>query len=210
MRKLILKMSMSIDGFVAGPENQIDWIFSTGDDESKKWSLEQVSNAGVHIMGSRTFKDMAAYWPTSTEAFAPPMNDIPKVVFSRSGRPLLDAANTRGLDDARKAATSKPTQATEQALASWASARVASGPLVDEINALKREDGKPIVAHGGVSFAQSLVQAGVVDEYRLTVHPVILGRGGSPFATTHDRQNVTLVDTKRFKGGCVAYIYAKK
>ena len=66
MRDLILKMSISIDGFVGGPDGGI-----------KIW------NASLHIMGSRTFHDMAAYWPTSTEVFAAPMNQIPKAVFSR-------------------------------------------------------------------------------------------------------------------------------
>jgi dihydrofolate reductase len=91
MRDLILKMHISIDGFVAGPDGGIKWVFN-GDQEAAAWTVETVWNAGLHIMGSRTFHDMAAYWPTSTEIFAPPMNQIPKAVFSRQGPAILKAA----------------------------------------------------------------------------------------------------------------------
>jgi len=85
MRKLILKMSISIDGFVCGPNGEIDWIFKTTDDGAAGWIMDILANAGVHIMGSRTYQDMAAYWPSSTEPFAAPMNDIPKVIFTKKG-----------------------------------------------------------------------------------------------------------------------------
>src|SRR5450432_2251925 len=86
MRKLILRMSISLDGFVRGPtgKNESDWIFSNQDEESIAYGVAQVSDVGVHAMGSVTYGDMAAHWPTSTEAFAPPMNSIPKVVFSKT------------------------------------------------------------------------------------------------------------------------------
>ena len=80
----ILKMSISIDGFVAETDGGLKWVFGT-DHEAKPWTVETVWNASLHIMGSRTFRDMAAYWPASTEVFAPPMNQIPKAVFSRRG-----------------------------------------------------------------------------------------------------------------------------
>ena len=80
MRVLILMMSISIDGFVGGPDGDLKWVFGT-DDKARAWTVEVVWNASLHIMGSRTFRDMAAYWPTSTEVFAPPMNQIPKAVF---------------------------------------------------------------------------------------------------------------------------------
>jgi dihydrofolate reductase len=81
LREVILKMSMSIDGFVGGPNGEIDWLFPTMDEEATAWTVENLREAGVHVMGSRTFRDMAAYWPTSMEPFAAPMNEIPKVYF---------------------------------------------------------------------------------------------------------------------------------
>src|SRR5438309_1107322 len=85
MRKLILRMQISLDGFVSGPEGEVRWIFDSMDDGLTRWTVGTVSRAGLHIMGSRTFSDMAAYWPTSDEPIAAPMNLIPKMVFSRKG-----------------------------------------------------------------------------------------------------------------------------
>src|SRR5690349_24290606 len=85
MRELILKMSRSVDGFVGGPAGEIDWLFPSMDEEGAAWTVDSISRGGAHIMGSHTFRDMAAYWPASTEVFAAPMNEIPKVYFSRSG-----------------------------------------------------------------------------------------------------------------------------
>lgn len=199
MRDLILGMSMSLDGFVAGPNDENDWIFSTGSPDARAWKLKSVSSAGVHIMGSRSFASMAPYWPYSTDEFAPAMNEIPKVVFARNGRPTIAPAPAN--------AKAEPSAET---LASWRDARVASGPLTHEIARLKREDGKPIFAHGGATFAQSLVRASLVDEYRLIVHPVALGGGKPLFATLEARSLLALVECTRFDGGAVALVYRRR
>jgi len=85
MRKLVLKMSISTDGFVCGPNHEIDWLLRTMDKSALDWVEKTLWEAGVHIMGSRTFHDMAAYWVTSSGQLAEPMNKIPKVVFSKGG-----------------------------------------------------------------------------------------------------------------------------
>jgi dihydrofolate reductase len=104
-------------------------------------------------MGSVTYRDMAAHWPSSTESYAAPMNQIPKIVFSGS---LKNA--------------------------DWRDTRIVSGDLAKEIAKLKQEPGRDLLAHGGVRFAQSLVRTRAVDEYRLVIHPVVLGRGKRIFA----------------------------
>src|ERR1700733_9935987 len=158
MRDLILKMSISIDGFVGGPDGQIKWVLD-GDQESRTWTVETVWNASLHIMGSRTFHDMAAYWPTSTEVFSPPMNQIPKAVFSRRGPAIVKAADTTtALKDARANAGPGQTAELQPGAESWAEAYVASGDLAEEVAKLKAQDGKPIVAHGGASFARSRIR----------------------------------------------------
>jgi dihydrofolate reductase len=85
MKKLIPKMSVSVDGFVGGPKGEIDWIFSTLSKDATKWEVDTLWDASLHLMGSRTYHDMAAWWPTSKEVFAPPndfMSNSSKVCLS--------------------------------------------------------------------------------------------------------------------------------
>jgi dihydrofolate reductase len=207
MRDLILKMSISIDGFVGTPDGGINWIFGN-DQEAKAWTVETVWNASLHIMGSRTFHDMAAYWPTSAEVFAPPMNQIPKAVFSKQGPAILTAVNTTAaLKDARANAGIGQSAALQPGAESWAEAYVASGDLAEEIAKLKAQEGKPIVAHGGASFARSLIAQALVDQYHLMVHPVALGQGLAIFSGLAMPRPLRLMSSRSFPGGAVAQIY---
>ena len=206
MRELILKMSVSIDGFVAGADGGINWIFETGDDEAEAWTVRTVWNASLHIMGSRTFQDMAAYWPTSTDVFAPPMNQIPKAVFSRQPAALKEVNTTAALRDARANAREQRAE-LQPGAESWAEAYVASGDLAQEIARLKAQDGKPIVAHGGAGFARSLVAQGLVDQYALLVHPVALGTGQPIFSGLTAPRTLRLVSSISFPRGAVAQTY---
>jgi dihydrofolate reductase len=211
MRELILKMSITIDGFVAGPNGEMDWLFENRDDAATAWTVSTLWEAGVHIMGSRTFHDMAAYWPASSEPFAAPMNEIPKVVFSRRGIAIGNQdLTTRGLEDAiryRSIADISAEPAIVPKGAAWSECRVASGNLDQEIARLKKEPGKNILAHGGARFAQSLVALGVVNEYRLLVHPVALGKGLPLFSELGKPKSFKLVTTMSFPSGTVALIY---
>lgn len=151
---------------------------------------------------------MAPYWPTSTMAFAPPMNQIPKAVFSGRGPAILKTAtSTRQLGNALDEAGDGQTGQLQPGAESWAQARVASGDLSDEISRLKAEDGKPILAHGGASFARSLIARNLVDEYALMVHPIMLGQGLAIFSDLPAPRPLKLVSSKSFPGGVVALIY---
>jgi dihydrofolate reductase len=178
MRKLILKMQISLDGFVGGPNGEIDWIFRSLDESAGAWIVKTLWQAGAHIMGGVTYRDMAAHWPTSTEQYAPPMNQVPKVVFSRT---LTDAP--------------------------WGETTIARGALAEEIARLKRTPGKDILAHGGARFAQSLVRERLIDEYQLMIHPVALGNGLRLFADLPREMDLTLIDVVRFDHGTVAHVY---
>lgn len=192
MRELVLGMSVSLDGFVSGPDGEAKWIFS-GDQEGIAWKVEMASNASLHIMGSRTFQGMASFWPTATGPFAPPMNQIPKAVFSKQGSAVLKPAPTTGQ--------------LQPGAESWADAYVASGDLADEIAKLKAKDGKPIVAHGGAAFARSLIAQNLVDEYVLMVYPIALGKGVPIFSDLPAPRPLKLVRSKAFPLGSVAQIY---
>ena len=214
MRKLILKMSMSVDGFVGGARSEVDWIFGTMDEGAVDWTMKSIWQAGVHIMGSRTFHDMASYWPYSDEVYAAPMNAIPKVVFSKD--PTITTTATRSTTQAiRDASRASGTRAdapksnpeTEE---SWRHARVMSGDLASDIALLKSEPGNDIMAHGGAGFARSLVRFDLVDEYQLLVHPVALGRGLPIFSELPKPVALQLVSATAFPGGNVAHVYRRR
>jgi dihydrofolate reductase len=211
MRRLILKMSMSVDGFVGSVDGNIDWIFKSTDDVATNWILDLLRDTGLHIMGSRTFQDMAAFWPTSTEPFAAPMNAIPKVVFSRKAHIDLDRKETttalvdasrRRLAEGGGALPDEPSN-----LGNWRNAPVASGDLAEEVARLKQMPGKDILAHGGAGFAQSLAERNLIDEYRLLVHPVVLGRGLSLFGAVPEPRKLRLVSATAFPAGAIAQVY---
>ncbi|HEY4058744.1 MAG TPA: dihydrofolate reductase family protein [Kofleriaceae bacterium] len=208
MRKLILKMSMTVDGFVAGPRGELDWLFRTSDAESKAWTVAAVSNMGLHIMGRKTYRDMAAYWPTSTEPFAAPMNSVPKMIFTRGGEDTSSTATTRAIEDARAHAPAGTT-ASDDVVRGWTHPRWSRGDLVSEIAALKAEQGKDILAHGGAAFAQSLVEHDLIDEYRLVVHPVVLGAGLPLFTKASSLLDLELLEAKSFPKGVVAHVYRR-
>ena len=190
MRKLIMKMSISVDGFVSGTNGGNEWIFKTGDEESSAWSVGKIREAGLIIMGRKSFEGMAPYWPTATGPFAAPMNEIPKAVFTQKG--------FKGID---------PGPDASPAAASWAEARVFDGDLAEGISELKAGSGKPIVAIGGAGFMRNLIATGLIDEYVLAIHPVALGSGLPIFTGLSIPFYLKLVDSKAFPGGAMAQIY---
>lgn len=211
MRKLILKMQISVDGFVGGPNGEVDWVFKSLDQAATDWLVRTLWQAGVHIMGRRTFFDMAAYWPYSAEPYAPPMNEIPKLVFSRHGLDAVRQAElTRAFEDAvrQRAMLGIEAVPAKDAIAkAWADTPVLTGDLTTEINRLKRQPGKDIVAHGGAGFARSLLREGLVDEYQLVVHPVVLGKGLPLFSELPQPIDLKLVGSTIFETGAVAHTY---
>ncbi len=177
MASLVLKMSVSLDGFVAPIDGSTDWVAAGRSDDGASWIVETLSNAGVHLVGATTFAAWAGYWPGASGPFAKPMNEIPKVVFSNS---LADA--------------------------DWGETEIATGDLVAAITRLKQErsDGY-LLAHGGTRFARSLVVTGLIDEYRLVVHPVVLGAGERLFTAP---LAIEPKSTTAFSGGAVAHVFA--
>ena len=189
MRKLMMRMSITVDGFVGGPNGENDWVFKSSDETSRAAAVERFREAGLIIMGRKSFESLAPYWPTATGPFAAPMNEIPKAVFTKKGFAGIP-----------------PSADQSPAAASWAEARVFDGDLAEGIRKLKSEPGKPITAIGGAGFMRSLIGTGLIDEYRLVTHPVVLGEGQAIF-TGVARMDLKLVDVKAFPGGIVVHTY---
>lgn len=129
-------------------------------------------------MGRVTYEEMAAVWPTSTSEYARPMNEIPKVVFSKT----LQHAD-------------------------WPETRIAGGDLVEEIGRLKREPGNDLIAYGGATFDQALSRLGLVDEYRLMIQPAALGAGLPLFKDLAVPLHLELVEATTYATGLAIHVY---
>jgi len=179
MRKVVLKMDMSLDGYVGPLDEDAEWIMRDFDDELSQWIVDDVLwKAGTHAMGRATYEEMAEHWPSSDAVYAAPMNEIPKVVFSKT-----------------------------LAHADWPESRIASGELANDIDELKREPGGVIVAHGGATFIGSLTRENLIDEYRLVIHPVAIGNGTSLFGPLQGPLRLDLVEARTFPSGTVIHTY---
>ena len=197
MRELILKMFISLDGFVGSADGDPRVLMPPPDPVAKSWNAERVWDTSLHVVGSNTFRMWAGYWPTATDEFAAPMNQIPKAVFSKQGPAILQAA---------RAVQAKP-ETLQPGAKSWEQAYVASGDLVEEIARLKAQDGKPMFAYGGASFARSLIAHGLIDEFELAIIPIVLGQGLPIFTELTQPRRLNLVSSKAFPKGTIVNSY---
>ncbi|WP_168207583.1 dihydrofolate reductase family protein [Microlunatus elymi] len=179
MRPLILRHSLSLDGYSAPPPGVPEDFFVEYDNDPEfvTHMAEVLGSAGVHVMGAQAYQDMAGHWPFQDGPEADAMNRIPKVVFSRNPIPTP-----------------------------WATTTVCSGDLAPEIAALKAEEGGPILAHGGVRFAQAFVRADLVDVYHLLITPVAHGSGSQLFT---EFTTLRLVEARSFPRGNLALTYTR-
>jgi len=181
-RRVVLKMVMSLDGFVTSPDGTHEWMFEYFGDDSGEWNRRALDEAGVHAMGRRSYEIMGPHWAASEGPIATSMNEKPKAVFSRT----LEQAD-------------------------WGPAEIFGGDLSAAIADLKsREDEGTVLVHGGPGFAKSLTALGLVDEYQLTTVPIAIGAGLSPFAELGDHLKLQVVDEQRFKSGALAQILVPK
>jgi dihydrofolate reductase len=179
MTSLILKMSVSLDGYIAPVDGSSGWEAAGRSPDGAEWVLDTVSNASAHLVGAATYARWAGAWPSASGPFAAPMNEIPKVVFSNS----LTSAD-------------------------WGETTIATEDLAGVVAHLKQErSGGYLLAQGGVRFARSLVETGLIDEYRLVVHPIVLGAGEPLFTAP---LTIEPVSTTAFSGGAVAHVFTAR
>jgi dihydrofolate reductase len=172
MRPLVLQMGITLDGFIHGAKGYEEWGLPPEEEDVVAWKVASLREAGTHIMGRVSYEAMASVWPTATGVYADVMNEIPKVVFSKT--------LTR---------------------ADWPESQIASGELADDIHHLKREPGGVIIAHGGARFIDALVRERLIDEYRLVIHPVVIGHGTSLFKALREPLRFDVVETRTFPSG---------
>lgn len=184
IRKLIASLYVSLDGFAADSSERMSWVTDDFDEDITSYSLDELRGSDVLVLGRGTYEIMAAYWPSAGEEegpFTELMNDIPKVVFSRT---LKDEDVT------------------------WKNARLAKGDLAEEITKLKQQPGKDIAISGSVNLVQALMKLGLLDELRLQVHPVALGSDGrKPVFEGVEKTNLNLVQATVLDSRVVALEY---
>ncbi len=185
MKKIVWFMHVSLDGFVAGPKGEMDWI--TVDEEIFDFAGDRTSAADVALYGRVTWEMMEAYWPTAADKPNPSKHDIehstwymqvPKIVLSHS------------------------KQGETQPLTSFIGENFAA-----QIRQLKQGEGKEIVVFGSPSAGRSLLQAGLVDSLWLFVNPILLGKGIPMFPELDEQLKLKLVESTRFKNDVVCLHY---
>ena len=180
MRKVIYSMTVSLDGYIADPNGEIDW--SAPDEELHRFHNERVRELGAHLLGRRLYQEML-YWETADEdpsatdytlEFARIWKALPRIVFSNT----LERVE--------------------------GNARLAGDNVAEEVARLKEQPGQD-VAVGGAGLASTLIKLDLVDEYQLFVSPVVLGGGTPYFPPLNARINLELVETRTF-GSRVVYV----
>jgi len=180
MRKVSLAMNVSLDGYVAGPNGELDWIFRSMDPALGESVISFLREVDTILIGHTTYLQQAAAWPKQTGEMADLLNSHAKIVFA-STLPTLE----------------------------WNNSRLASADAATEIAQLKQQPGKTIFVTGGAMLAQSLSRLGLIDEYNLTIHPIVLGSGKPLFKDQSLPLTLKLVDSQAFATGAVQLTYQK-
>jgi dihydrofolate reductase len=184
MPRLVVFENITLDGYFSGPDGDLGWSHRGGKDpEWDEFVADNASGGGQLLLGRKTYELMASYWPTPQAARNDPevakgMNSLPKVVFSRT--------------------LAKPA---------WSNTTVKKGDLAEEVRKMKNTPGEHIAILGSGSIVSQLAKEGLVDEYQIVVHPVVLGKGRTVFEGLEKRQSLKRIKTRAFNNGNVLMCY---
>jgi dihydrofolate reductase len=181
MRKVIFFMLTSLDGYFEGPDIDINW--HNVNDEFNEFAIQQTGEFGVLLFGRVTYELMAGYWPTEAAKRDDPivaglMNSLPKFVFSKTLQKV-----------------------------DWENTRLVKDNFAEAVSKLKQEAGKDIAIFGSSDLTVTLMEQGLVDEYRIMINPIVLGDGKPLFKGVKNKINLKLIKTKTFKSGNVLLYY---
>lgn len=188
MRKLKLQMQMTVDGFVAGPNGELDWMTFDFDDKLSAFVNELTDSCDTILLGRKMTDGFVNYWenvlkqPESPEySFSERMVNYPKIVFSRT----LEESN-------------------------WRNTTLGKGDLSQEVEHLKKQDGKNIIVYGGANFVSNLIKENLIDEYNLFINPTAIGKGLTIFGKVEDKLNLRLSHSQTYDSGIVVNTYLPK
>jgi dihydrofolate reductase len=179
MRKLKLKVQLTVDGFIAGPNGEMDWTNRNWDNELKNYVEKITEPVDCIVLGRTLAQGFIPYWSSHPEEEgANKFNQTHKVIFTKT----LDRSV-------------------------WENTVLAKGDLVYEISKLKSEDGKDIITYGGANFVSALIKNELIDEYHLFINPTAIGKGMTIFGELDRIQNLNLVKSTSFSCGIVVLKY---
>jgi len=163
-----------------GPNRELEDTAGMADPDFERYASAMLQSIDAIVLGRRTYQLFVDYWPSASGPDAERMNSLPKIVYSHT---------LRGVE--------------------WNNSRLASGDVVDEITRLKQQPGGDIALFGSANLAGSISRHGLIDEYRVFVSPVILGRGNPAFKEFGDRQRLKLVRAEAWTSGIAALFFQR-
>lgn len=187
MRKIILFIHASLDGFVAGPNGEINWI--TIDDEIFEDSNSLATTADTALYGRATYQMMESYWPT--------------VSVNRNST-AAEIRHADWIENAKKIVFSRTLEKVE-----WNNSRLIKDNITREMIKLKQEPGMNMIIFGSPCLSHSFIERGLIDEYRININPVVLGAGIPLFKNTREWLNLRLLSAKTFRSGVVGLLYER-
>ena len=185
MRKVVVTEYVNLDGIMEDPGGGEKlkyggWSFQFWNEEAEKYKNDELFASGALLLGRKTYEGFAKAWPSIKDeyGFADRMNSIPKYVVSKT----LEKAE-------------------------WKNSTVIRGNVAEEVSKLKQQPGQDILVVGSAKLLRTLMEHNLVDEYRLMVHPVVLGGGKRLFQEGIEKKALKLIDTKTFATGIVVLTY---
>jgi dihydrofolate reductase len=188
MRKVKLQVQMTVDGYIAGLNGEMDFMVWNWDDELKQYVTDITEPVDCIVLGRKLAEGFIPYWVT---------------VAANPDDPEFTAG--RKFTDTHKVVFTKTLDRSE-----WDNTVLAKGNLVDEITKLKKQDGKDIITYGGATFVSTLIKQGLIDEFHLFINPTAIGSGMTIFKELDSKQNLTLVKSTSFDCGIVVLNYEPK
>jgi dihydrofolate reductase len=186
MRKVILQIDATLDGFIAGPNGETDWVTST--EEMNREASDLLSTVDTILLGRVAYQQFVTFWP-----------------FADTTAPTTFSKITSQLNHADKIIFSKTLDKVEWG--AWNNARLARDHIPDEIARLKALSGKNLLLYAGAAIIATFVQNNLIDEYRVRIHPVIVGGGLPLFPQLEHGLNLRLMKTSTYSNGVAMLAY---
>jgi dihydrofolate reductase len=188
MRKLIVAMQISLDGFVVGENDDMHWIAT---DTPEIWDdlFAMLEDVDLFLLGRGMYAGYRDYWKKALQVTGFSENEVKYARLAATAPHIVFSS------------TLKDPQ--------WDNTRIINGNVVEEVRKIKEQPGKGIYVVGGARFAGTLIEAGLIDEYRLTVNPIIVGKGKSLFQNVTRQRELELLETKQMPGGVVVVRYRR-